>query len=129
MVSRGLLDTSVFIASEQGRPLAADRLPDEAAISIVTVAELELGIHMASSDAVRARRLGTLRALQENHAPLPIDEPVASAFAELVASARRAGHRPKVQDAWIAATARAHGVPVFTQDEDFDGLDVVVVRV
>ncbi len=38
-----------------------------------------------------------------------------AAFAELVAIARRAGRRPKVQDAWIAATARAVGVPVYTR--------------
>jgi predicted nucleic acid-binding protein len=34
-----------------------------------------------------------------------------------------------VQDAWIAATARAYGAAVYTQDDDFDGLDVEVVRV
>ncbi len=56
-------------------------------------------------------------------------EGVASAFAELVASARRAGHRPKVQDTWIAATARAHAVAVYTQDADLDDLAVEVVRV
>jgi hypothetical protein len=35
---RGLLDTSVFIADERGRPLASDRLPDEAADSVATLA-------------------------------------------------------------------------------------------
>jgi predicted nucleic acid-binding protein len=45
---RGLLDTSVFIAVEQGRPLASERLPDEAAISVITLAELELGVHRAT---------------------------------------------------------------------------------
>ena len=49
--------------------------------------------------------------------------------AELVATARRAGRRPKVQDTWIAATARAHGASVFSQDTDFDELAVEVVRV
>jgi predicted nucleic acid-binding protein len=60
---------------------------------------------------------------------LPVDAFVASAFAELVAKARRAGRRPKLQDTWIAATARAHAVPVYTQDKDFDELDVEAVRV
>lgn len=126
---RGLLDTSVFIADEQGRELSGDDLPDEAAISVVTLAELELGVHMAASEDVRARRLRTLRATQTTYVALPIDEAVASAFAELVAAARRAGCRPKVQDTWIAATARAHSVAVFTQDSDFDALGVDVVRV
>jgi predicted nucleic acid-binding protein len=126
---RGILDTSVFIAEEQGRALAADRLPDEAAISVVTLAELELGVHMAAGEEVRARRLRTLQALQQTYVALPIDAAVASAFAELVATARRAGRRPKVQDTWIAATARAHDATVFSQDTDFDELAVEVVRV
>jgi predicted nucleic acid-binding protein len=46
-----------------------------------------------------------------------------------VASARRAGRRPKVQDAWIAATTRALDVAVYTRDSDFDELPVDVVRI
>jgi predicted nucleic acid-binding protein len=127
---RGLLDTSVFIADEQGRGLSATELPDEAAISVVTLAELELGVHMAGSENVRSKRLRTLGAVRATYAALPIDEGVASAFAELVAAARRQGRRPRVQDAWIAATARAHDVAVYTQDGDFDGLpDIDVIHV
>jgi len=126
---RGVLDTSVFIADEQGRGLAADRLPDEAAISVITLAELAIGVHLAETDSARAQRLRTLQAAQATYAALPVDEDVAAAFAELVATARRTGRRPRVQDTWIAATARAHQVAVFTQDSDFDGLAVDVVRV
>ena len=126
---RGLLDTSVFIAGEQGRELAADRLPDEAAVSVISLAELELGVHLATSEEARGRRLRTLQAIQATYVALPVDSPVASAFAELVALARGAGRRPKVQDAWIAATARAHGVAVYSQDRDFDELAVEVVAV
>jgi len=127
---RGLLDTSVFIADEDGRPLQHDRLPEEAAVSVVTLAELMLGVHLAGSEDVRARRLATVSALGGAFVALPVDEQVASAFAELVAAARHAGRRPKVQDAWIAATARAHAVAVYTLDSDFDdlpGIDVVRV--
>jgi predicted nucleic acid-binding protein len=127
---RGILDTSVFIAGERGRRLEENRLPDEAAVSVVTLAELNLGVHLAGSEDVRARRLATVGAVRASYIALPIDEAVASAFAELVAGARRAGRRPKVQDAWIAATARAHDAAVYTQDSDFDGLPgVEVVRV
>jgi hypothetical protein len=124
---RGLLDTSVFIAREQGRPLAVERLPQESAVSVVTLAELELGVHLATADDVRAKRLRTLQAVQRTYEALAIDEAVSSAFAELVASARRSGSRPRIQDAWIAATARVHGVPVVTQDRDFDDLQVDVI--
>lgn len=126
---RGLLDTSVFIADDQGRQLATDQLPDEAAISVVSLAALELGVHLATSEAVRGQRLRTLQSVRSTYVALPIDEPVASAFAELVAIARRAGKRAKIQDAWIAATARALDVAVYTQDSDFDDLAVDVVRI
>ena len=126
---RGLLDTSVFIAGERERPLDVDRLPDEAAVSVVTIAELQLGVHMAAEVDVRAKRLEALRAVQSTYVALPIDESVAAAFAELVATARRAGRRPKVQDTWIAATARTHAVAVYTQDSDFDDLAVDVEQV
>jgi predicted nucleic acid-binding protein len=96
---------------------------------VVTLAELELGVHLATSESVRGQRLRTLQAAHATYAALPVDPSVASAFAELVAAARRAGQRPKVQDTWIAATARAHDVAVYTQDSDFDELAVDVVRV
>jgi predicted nucleic acid-binding protein len=127
---RGLLDTSIFIADEQRRGLNLDHLPREACISIVTIGELLLGVHMATTERVRAQRLETLRLAESEFVPLPIDDAVAAAFAELTAGARRAGRRPKTQDSWIAATAHAHGVVLYTQDTDFDvfpGLDVVLV--
>ena len=126
---RGLLDTSVFIADEQGRRIAVEHLPDEAAISVVTLAELELGVHMAGSEDVRAHRLRTFRATQSAYVALPVDESVASAFAAFVATPRRAGGHPKLHDTRIAATARALSVAVFTQDSDFDDLRIEVVRV
>jgi predicted nucleic acid-binding protein len=114
---RGLLDTSIFIARETGRPLA--ELPDAAAVSVITLAELHLGVLMARGSAVRARRLHTLTVVQNAFEPLPIDSEVARTFAELVAEARRHRRRPKIMDTWIAATAVAHDIPVYTQDDDF----------
>lgn len=125
---RGLLDTSVFIAREAGRPLGG--LPDGAAISVLTLAELHLGVLLADEPGVRAARVRTLGSVEALFEPLPIDAAVARTFAALVAEARRAGRRPKVMDALIAATAVAHGLPVYTQDEDFQALPrVQVVRV
>lgn len=127
---RGLLDTSVFIATEQRRTLREELLPEEAAISVITLAELNLGVHLASSEGARAQRLATVSGVRAAYVPLPVDERVAASFAELVAGARRSGRRAKVQDAWIAATAHAHGVAVYTQDSDFDAFaSVEVVRV
>jgi predicted nucleic acid-binding protein len=123
-----VLDTSVLIAAEQGRPLGAH--PRRAAISVVTLAELRLGVAMASDPGLRAQRLRTFSAAERRFEPLSITVDVADAFADIVADARQRGRRPKANDAWIAATAVVHGVPVYTQDDDFDGLKgVTVVRI
>jgi predicted nucleic acid-binding protein len=116
-VSRGLLDTSVFIAGERRRALG--ELPAEAAVSVVTLGELELGVLAAQDEDARARRADTL-ALARAADPIPISESVMSAFARLVHDCRRDGVRPKILDALIAATAVEHGLPVVTQDDDFD---------
>jgi len=130
MSERGLLDTSVFIAREQRRDLDVAALPDEGAVSVVTLAELGVGVHLARSAAARAQRLATLVAARSAYQALPVDSAVAASFAELAATAHQAGRRPKIQDTWIAATAHVHGVAVYTQDDDFDdipGVDVVRV--
>lgn len=128
MSSDGLLDTSVLIARERGRPLG--KLPDRSAISVVTVAELHLGVLIAGSDSLRAQRLRTLASVERAFDALPIDVTVARKFAELVAGAKRARKRPKILDTLIAATALSHDLTVFTQDADFGEIaDVEVVRV
>jgi predicted nucleic acid-binding protein len=114
---RGLLATSVFIAQETGRARAS--LPAMAALSVISLAELHLGVLLTEDPHVRAQRLRTLSSVDALFEPLPVDAAVARTFAELVAEARRQGRRPKIMDTWIAATAVTHGLPVYTQDEDF----------
>jgi len=118
-VTSGLLDTSVFIARETGRPIG--ELPDRVAVSVVTLGELELGVLAAADEETRVRRADTLN-LARSADPIPISEAVMSSWARLVDDARRAGvHRLiRLTDALIAATAVAHGLPVVTQDDDFD---------
>lgn len=126
---RALADTSLFIAREQGRELVGetrDEFPDELLVSVVTVAELRLGVLMASTVDARAQRLETLR-LVESLEPLAIDDTVASAWARMVAELRGAGRRAPLNDSWIAATAIAHRVPVVTQDNDYDNLPLLAV--
>jgi hypothetical protein len=115
----GLLDTSVFIARETSRPLG--ELPEHVAVSVVTIGELQLGVLHAPDDASRARRGATL-ALAKTADPIPISEAVMVTWARLVADCRAAGvHRTtKLTDALIAATAVEHGLPVVTQDDDYD---------
>ncbi len=125
-MTRAIADTSVFIAQETARTL--DELPDELAVSVVTAAELELGVLRASDAATRATRLATLTRVRGTYPLVPIDAEVASCFARIAASGELAsGRRLRRHDAWIAATAMAHGAAVVTQDLDFSKIAAVEI--
>jgi predicted nucleic acid-binding protein len=130
--ARGLLDTSVFIADESGRPLNEQQLPDESAVSVVTLAELQAGVLAAVDTDTRATRLATVDLIADMEV-LPIEERAALAWARLRVQLAESGRQVNVNHLWIAATALAHGLPVVTQDADFDplkgmgGLEIVRV--
>jgi predicted nucleic acid-binding protein len=91
------------------------------AVSVLTIGELRLGVLNATDDDIRALRAETL-SLARAADPILISEAVMVAWATLVADCRRAGvHRTvKLVDALIAATAVEHGLPIITQDSDYD---------
>jgi predicted nucleic acid-binding protein len=127
-LSRAIADTSVFIAQESGRQLGD--LPEQIAVSVITAAELELGVLRASNPTSRAIRLSTLSRVQSTYALLPIDPEVASCFARLASFELSRGRRLRRHDTWIAATAMRHGAAVITQDAGFTSFeDVAVLRV
>lgn len=127
---RAIIDTSVLIAREQGRELTQP-VADEVAVSVVSIAELEVGVLMARDAGTRAQRLRTLTHARTLGAALPIDERTASAYALLATTVLGTGRKPRINDTWIAATALVNGADVFTQDADFtDFLALVgIVRV
>lgn len=128
MVPDAIVDTSAFVAAETGR--AVGELPGLLAVSVVTLAELEEGVLRAVDPRVRARRLATLSRVRGEIGAIPITEPVASLWASLSAEMRERRARARANDTWIAATALFLGIPVCTQDDDFDDIPrVEVVKV
>lgn len=128
-MSVGLADTSLYVASESGRPLRSDLVPDELRVSVITVAELRAGVLSAADVVTRDRRLRTLASALALE-PVSVDDDVATAWARLRILLRDEGRRMPANDSWIAATAIALGIPVVTQDDDYDGapgLDVIKV--
>lgn len=122
-VSRGILDTSVLIASD----LAP--LPGELAISVVSLAELHYGVLVAPSPDAQAVRLARLSGLQQRFDPLPVDDAVADSYGRLAAATVQQGRRPRrrVMDLLIAATAHAHSASLYTRNPgDLRGVEDLV---
>jgi hypothetical protein len=123
---RALLDTSFFVATESGRALGGMGDVTETEVSVVTLAELTLGVLLAN-DVDRPGRVETLAAVESTWDPLPVTAEVARQFARIVAALRADGRRAPLLDALVAATAIVEQIPVVTQDRDYDEMPGVVV--
>ncbi len=101
----------------------------ETEVSLVTLAELTVGVLMAD-DEERSGRVATLSAVESTWDPLPIDAEVARRFARIVAALRADGRRAPILDALVAATAIVEQIPVVTRDGDHEATPgVEVIRV
>jgi predicted nucleic acid-binding protein len=113
--TRGLLDTSVVIDHDVIDPTL---LPDESAISAITLAELAAGPHATEDKDERARRQDRLQWATATWDPLPFDAEAARTYGRMFAAARAAGQtsRSRLADLLIASTAAANSLPVYTRN-------------
>jgi predicted nucleic acid-binding protein len=118
----GVLDTSVFIATESGRQLNEAVMPDQIATTVVTLAELHAGVLAATTSDIRAQRLATLESVADMET-LPVDDDAARMWARLRIYLAETGRRVRINDLWIAAIAASRALPVVTQGDDFTALD------
>ncbi|WP_030431999.1 type II toxin-antitoxin system VapC family toxin [Allokutzneria albata] len=128
---QGLLDTNILILRRWVDPA---ELPDEMAISAITLAELSAGPHQVRRNdeqstydehGERARRLDVLQRAENEFDPIPFDAEAARAYGRVTAAVISAGRKPRrrMTDLMIAATALAEGLPLFTTNpDDFKGL-------
>ena len=130
-VRRGLLDTNILVLR---RGIEPAELPDEMAISAVTLAELSAGVHLVDGDdaparAERARRADVLQRAENEFDPIPFDSEAARMFGRISAAVRASGRTPRrrVADLMIAAVAATAELPVYTTNpDDFAGLEEIV---
>lgn len=132
---QGMLDTNILILR---RWIDPDQLPDEMAISAITLAELSAGPHevrrndeqaVYDEHAERARRLEILQRAESEFDPVPFDAEAARIFGRVTAAVIAAGRKPRGRAVglMIAATAIAEGLPLYTTNPaDFTGLDALV---
>lgn len=130
---RGILDTSTVVLLPRMRDPAL--LPEEPLITAITLGELGVGPLVAGDEEERARRQAHLQQAEADFVPLPFDAAAARSFALVARSLHRAGRKTvaRTDDAMIAATAIANGLPLYTCNPDdfrhIEGLDVVDVPV
>ena len=133
---RGLLDTSILIGLYSVGPgRFGGPLPDVAAVSTITLAELACGPISATTPAEHAGRLDVLLRTKAGFDALPFDADAARAYARVYAATLEAGRKPRgarATDLLIAAVALANELPLYTCNEaDFSHLrglmDIVAV--
>ena len=117
-----LLDTNVVSYLMKGHPLADSYRPHLdgklLAISFMTVAELYEGGYRAGWGATKWNKLD---AVLKSYVVMPWTAAVCRHWGEIRAA--RSAQPIAVDDAWIAATARGHGLPLVTHNPtDFAGI-------
>jgi predicted nucleic acid-binding protein len=118
--TRGLLDTSVVVDHDVIDP---NLLPDESAISAITLAELAAGPHATDNPDERARRQDRLQWATATWDPLPFDEEGARVYGRMYAATRAAGQ----SNLQIASTAAANNLPLYTRNpDDFRAVRAIV---
>jgi tRNA(fMet)-specific endonuclease VapC len=126
--ARGILDTSTVILL--GELVDPSVLPDECVISTVTLAELSVGPHVATTPRERSARQAHLQQAEADFEALAFDAASARAFAGLQRRcAKPDASRPLAYEALIAASAIAHDLPLYTcNPSDFAGIDELAVQ-
>lgn len=119
-----ILDTNIVSYLMKGGPLAEAYTPHVQgrllAISFITVGELYFGAEKANWGEKRRRSLETTL---RNFVVIPYDHEIARCYGRLMAERNRNGKPIALNDAWIAACAARHSVPLVTHNaKDFSGI-------
>ena len=124
-VAQILLDTNIVSYLMKGGPLAeayaAHVQGRLLAIAFITVGELYFGAEKKNWGKSKRKELETVL---RNFVVIPYDHEIARCYGKLVAGRQRKGHSIAPNDAWIAACAVRHSVPLLTHNpRDFEGIE------
>ena len=120
-----VLDTNIVSYLMKGGSLAEAYAPHVEgrllAISFITVGELYFGAEKNNWGEKKRKQLETqLR----NFVVIPYDHEIARYYGRIAAERRRNGKPISLHDAWIAACAVRHTVPLVTHNvKDFEGIN------
>jgi tRNA(fMet)-specific endonuclease VapC len=116
-----ILDTNALSAFIDGEPAIGVRLSAErhAAIPVIVLGEFRYGI-------TGSRHRDSYEQWLEDHLPdfdiLSVTEPTTVTYARLRVALKKIGRPIPANDAWIAALALQHRLPVMSRDEHFDAV-------
>jgi tRNA(fMet)-specific endonuclease VapC len=116
-----ILDTNALSAFADGDPAVGDvlRQATRAALPVIALGEFRYGI---AGSRHRATYEAWLSAQLPNFDVLSVTEETAAAYAALRVALKHAGRPIPANDAWIAALALQHGLPVLSRDAHFDAV-------
>ena len=116
-----ILDTNALSAFVDGQPAVGNALREQsrAAIPVIVLGEFRYGI-------ARSRHRKTYEAWLAAHLPhfdlLAITAETTVPYAALRSTLKRLGRPIPANDAWIAALAMQHRLPILSRDQHFDAL-------
>jgi len=116
-----ILDTNALSAFVDGESGVGDLLRRQAraAIPVIVLGEFRYGI-------AQSKHRSAYEAWLESWLPsfdvLPVTEATTIAYAAVRSQLKRAGRPIPANDAWIAALALEHGLPVLSRDRHFDAI-------
>jgi tRNA(fMet)-specific endonuclease VapC len=128
-----IVDTGVLVDVERGNRQLDEVIADDddIAIAAITLAELEVGVRLASSEPQLRKRRLFIDSILGAASVISYDEPTALRHADLLAHVRRMGRPRGAHDLIVAATAAATGRTLVTTDShaftDLPDISVSVV--
>ena len=119
-----ILDTNIVSYLMKGGPLAEAYAPHVQgkllAIAFITVGEMYFGAENRNWGEKRRKELETTL---RNFVVIPYDHQIARCYGRLMTERTRNGQPIDPNDAWIAACATRHAVPLVTHNaKDFKGI-------
>lgn len=119
-----LLDTNIvsylFKKSDYARPYYQHLAGKLLFLSFITVGEIFL---WAESSGWGQKRRAELEERLHNYSIIPYDHEIARSYARIAAERKRSGRPISLHDAWIAACAVRHAIPLVTHNpKDFESI-------
>lgn len=116
-----ILDTNALSAFVDGESGVADQLRRQAraAIPVIVLGEFRYGVAQSKH---RSAYEAWLESWLPSFEVLPVTAETTIAYAALRSQLKRAGRPIPANDAWIAALALEHGLPVLSRDRHFDAI-------